>query len=275
MKKTLLIVITALLCITCNIKKKDVPTLDTNMMNDIEDQFRALLLSENLLSDKEIRDYDGYKFEIPMGTCFWDEFGDYESQFNLTENESKLLGKWMNSAMNTGSYYRTYSFFPNNFLVVSLDYQNYLFIENEKIWLNRAIGTWEIVNGIVKITIYSIETEDDEKPYPYNKDIILLEQPYTVDFINIDNISEHGYTKKPAFAAVLSKELQKQVKVILPNKTNNIYLRNVYSMDWVPKVKKNYNYFTYFPEMAKGNYSGLEIATNPELIRKYIPDWMY
>jgi hypothetical protein len=323
MRKTLLLTITALLFIACNIQKKgtNIPDekreviasdtkkhvieFDANSTNDeigntgefhidekakkdmadaekaleenkIKDiNFRALLLSENILSDEEIRAYDYYKDEVPMGTCFWDEFSEYEGQYNLTDNESKLLGTWKNTAMNTGKYSRSYSFSPNKFCVLRFNFENYFFIDNEKKSLYIGLGTWEIADGMVKITIYSIKIYDDEKPSPNNKDIVLLDRPYTVDFINIDDIDARGYTKKPAYDKILSEELQRQIKVITPNKTKNMYLRNIYTIDWIPVTKKNYRYFTYFPEMAEKKHTGLEIAVNPELIRKYIPNWMY
>jgi len=314
MRKKLLLVITALLIIACNTQKKDInipnkengditfPIISTNgeigkpetitpddgiitvdkdtekalKENKIKDvTFRALLLSENILtSDEEIRDYDFYKHEVPMGTYFWDEFGEYEEQYNLTDNESKLLGTWYNTAMNTGTYFRSYTFFPNNFFILDIKSNNYILIDNENKSLYRAMGTWKIEDGMVKITVHSIEIKDDEKTHPNNKDIVLLERPYTVDFINIDNIDARGYTKKPAYDRILSDELQKQVKVKTPNKTKNMYLRNVYSINNIPTTKKNYHYFANFPEMAEKNHSGLEIAANPELIRKYIPNWM-
>jgi len=315
MLKKLLLTVTALLCIACNIQKKDsnIPvrnidgiSFDTNIiddneigtpevfiidekvMKDIADaqkaidankikeiEFRALLMSENILSDIELSAYDFYKITVPMGTYFWDEFSEYEEQYNLTDNESKLLGGWTNTTMNTNPYYRKYFFFPNKLCVSMLISGNYIFISNENKSLNRMIGTWEIVDGMVKMTIYSIEIEDKEKPYPDNKDIVLLERPYTVDFIKIDDIGVQGYTKKPVYDRILSEELQRQVRAKIPNTTKNLYLRNVYSIDIIPVTRKDYNYFTNFPEMAKEGHTGLEIATNPELIMKYIPEWIY
>jgi hypothetical protein len=314
MLKKLLLTVTALLFIACNIQKKDtnIPDkkedviasgtnsmndyeigeperyiLDENTLKDIADAkkaletneikdiaFKALLLSENILSGEEISAYEDYKSEVPMGTYFWDEFSEYETQYNLADNESKLLGTWINTAMNTSPYNRRYIFFPNKFFVLGINSDNYIFIDNENKSLYRAAGTWEITDSMVKITIYSIEIEDDERSRPNNKDIVLLEHPYTFDFINIDDIDVQGYTKKPAYDRILSEELQRQVRVKVPNRTNNLYLRNVYSIDWIPLMRKNYNYFTYFPEMAKEKHTGLEIAVNPELTKKYIPVWM-
>jgi len=314
MLKKLLLTVTALLCIACNIQKKDtnipvrntdgisfetntddnkigtpeVFVIDENVMKDIADahkafetnkikeiEFRALLLSENILSGIEISAYDDYKTEIQIGTYFWDEFNEYEAQYNLTDNESKLLGRWISTAMNTNPYQRSFIFYPNKLCVLRISSGIYIFINNENRSLFRALGTWEIVDGMVKMTIYSIEIEDKEKPYPNNKDIVLLERPYTVDFIKIDDIGVQGYTKKPIYDRILSEELQKQVRAKIPNTTKNLYLRTIYSIDDIPVTRKNYHYFTYFPEMAKEGHTGLEIATNPELFRRYIPVNLY
>jgi len=287
MLKTLLLTATALLFIACNVQKKDasisekntdVISFDTNStnddkivipevfyynentMNEIADAqkareinkinditFKALLLSENILSGKEISDYDDYKTEIPMGTYFWDEFSEYEEQYNLTDDESKLLGRWRNTAMNTNPYNRDYIFFPNKFCVLRLTSENYIFIDNEDISLLRLIGTWEIEDNMVKVTVYSIEVEDNKKPSPNNKDLVLMKRPYTFDFIKIDDIEVQGYTKKPAYGKILSEELQWQVKIKVPNTTNNLYLRNVYSIYDIPVTRKDYNYFSCFP----------------------------
>jgi hypothetical protein len=64
------------------------------------------------------------------------------------------------------------------------------------------------------------------------------------------------------------------VTVLKQNQTNNLYVRMLYATDY-SIGRKSYSYFTFFPEMAENNHTGLEIATNPELIRKYIPDWMF
>jgi len=314
MLKKLLFTVTAILCIACNVQKKDsnIPVrntdgisfetntddneigtpevfiIDEKVMKDIEDahkaidankireiEFRALLLSENILSGIEISAYDDYKTEIQIGTYFWDEFSEYEAQYNLTDNESKLLGRWISTAMNTNPYSISYIFYPNKLCVLRISSGIYIFIDNENRSLYRAAGTWEIVDGMVKMTIYSIEVKDEGKSHPNNKDIVLLELPYTFDFIKIDDIAAQGYTKKPACDSILSEELQKQVKVIIPNTTKNLYLRTIYSIDDIPVTRKNYHYFTYFPEMAKEGHTGLEIATNSELFRRYIPVNLY
>jgi len=60
--------------------------------------------------------------------------------------------------------------------------------------------------------------------------------------------------------------------------TNNLYVRNIYVIDFMygsDPPRKDYGYFQYFPEMARENHSGLDIVMSPELIKKYIPDWMY
>jgi hypothetical protein len=63
--------------------------------------------------------------------------------------------------------------------------------------------------------------------------------------------------------------------VLKRNESNNLYARNIYYFDWPLGGKKNYSYFAYFPEMAQDNRAGLEIATESELILKYIPEWLW
>jgi len=141
---------------------------------------------------------------------------------------------------------------------------------------NKALGTWEIINDVVRITIYAIITEDRALEHPNNKGVFLVEHPYSIDFINIDDIDERGFTKRPINDTILSKELQRKVTIKERNKTNNLYVRNVYSIDVITdsgRPEKNYGYFRIVPEMAREKLSGLDVATNLELIRKYIPDW--
>ena len=261
-----MLVFLLLLCLACDSKVKNIHTFD-----EFKEDFMAGL--------------------VPMGTYFWDEFGDIETKYGLTENESKLLGKWSNMTFNSGPGYNDYVFFPNKFFLLGFSFKKFRIVDAEEMYLNKALGTWEIVNGIVRITIYTVITEDYTKKHPNNKDVFFVEQPYTVDLINIDDIDEQGFTKRPINDAVLSKELQQMVTVQKNpsknlykgkkvtkkerNKANNLHFRNVYTIDVIPELAKNYGYFSYFPEMARENHSGLDIVMNPDLIKKYIPDWMY
>jgi hypothetical protein len=252
MNKLLLIVFFLLLCLACESKEKTVL---------IFNEYRASI-NEDL---------------APIGTYFWDEFSGIEVQYGLTKRESRLLGKWNNMALDGGGY-NYYTFFPNKFFLIKFKFENFQVIDAEKMYFNKALGTWEIIDSIVKITIYAIITEDKTRKHPYNKDVLYVERPYTVDFINIDDIDERGFTKRPINDTILSDELKKMVTIKEPNKTNNLYVRNVYTIDVIRDIgepEKNYGYFRYFPEMARENLSGLDIVMNPELIKKYIPDWMY
>jgi len=252
--KEIFIALLILLCLACTSKEENVHTFD-----EFKDAFNVDLIQN----------------QIQIGTCFWDEFGDMESQYGFAGNESKLFGKWYNMTFKGGPIYNYYTFFPNKLFIVSFNYKNIQVIDAKNLHLNKALGTWEIIDGIVKFTIYAIMTIDDEKSHPYNKDIFYVEHPYTIDFINIDDIDERGFTQRPINDMILSNELQKMVTIKNPNITNNLYVRNVYTINVVPEYKKNYGYFQYFPEMARENHSGLDIVMNPELIKKYIPDWMY
>ncbi len=253
MKKFFLISFLLLLCLACNSKETKVYTF-----GELKDEFKDFFNNEL----------------TPKCTYFWDEFSGIEAQYGLTEDESKLLGAWENITFTTDTY-NYYTFFPNKLFLFKFKFHNYRVINAEEIYFNKALGIWEIVDGIVRITIYAIMTENRTLDYPYNKDVFYIEQPYTVDFVNIDNIGEEGFTKRPIpNDAILSEELLKRVTIKEPNRTNNLYVRNVYTMDVIPELRKNYSYFQYFPEMAQEDHSGLDIVMDPELIKRYIPDWM-
>ena len=253
MKKYLAIVFISLMWLACNSRDDRVHTFD---------EFESVF-------------YDDL---IPMGTWFWDEFGDMEAQYGLSEKESKLLGIWYNATYDTGPDNNRYAFFPNNFFMLQFKFQNFRVNDAEKMYFNKALGTWNIFDDIVRITIYAIITEDTTIRFPHNKGLLLVEQPYTIDFINIDDIDERGFTRRPINDTILSKELQQKVTVQERNKTNNLYVRNVYIIDVLTNSReqnKDYGYFDIVPELARENLSGLDIITNPELIRRYIPDWWY
>jgi len=210
---------------------------------------------------------------IPIGTYFWEEFRDIEPQYALTENESKLLGEWMNVTFTTSPTNNDYTFFPNKFFLLSFGFENFRIIDSEKKYFDKAVGTWEIINGVVRITIYAIITEDDKLEHPNNKEVFFVEHPYTIDFINIDDIDERGFTKRPINDTILSKELERKVVIKERNKTNNLYVRNVYTILVITdsgKPEKYYSYFSIVPELARENLSGLEVATDAGLIKRYI-----
>jgi hypothetical protein len=257
MKKYLLLVFLLSLCFACNSKETEAYTFD-KLKDEFKENFGII--------------------DLPVGTYFWEEFGEMEAQYGLKENESKLLGEWVNVTFVRGPFNNSYAFFPNKLFLLRFNPHNFRIVNAEEMYFNKALGSWDIIDGIVQITIYAIITEDKTRKYPYNKDVLLVEQPYTVDFINIDDIGEEGFTKRPINDTVLSQELQKTIKINKPNMTNNLYVRSVYTIDYMTnsgKPEKNYGYFRCFPEMARENHSGLDIATNPELIKKYIPDWMF
>jgi hypothetical protein len=272
-----------LVCLSCIPQKKElnkkeekylIENIDiSNQANSVSNEFIDLNTYTFEIFKTEFKEY--YEiWEIPLGTCFWDEYPELLSKYNLNEKESKLLGHWMNITFTEGPSYHHYSFFPNKLFALSFFPRRIQFINENNLFLNKAFGTWEIVNDIVKITIHSIMTVNSSRNYPNNKDIFLVDS-YTINFININDIGEEGFTKRPINDTILSEELLQMVTILEPNKSNNLYVRNVYTIDLIPETKKNYGYFTYFPEMAQNNHSGLEIATNPELIRRYIPDWMF
>jgi hypothetical protein len=252
MRKQLLIVFLTFFWVACNIKEKEY-TID-----DFVRVFNVDLM--------------------PMGTYFWDEFSVMEVRYDLTGNESKLIGRWYNADFLTGLAYNSYTFFPNKLFILKFYFQNYQVIDTEETYFNKALGTWELVDGVVRIMIYTIITVDYTLDYPNNKGVFFVESPYSIDFIKIEDIDERGFTKRPINDAILSKELRQKVTIRERNKTNDLYVRNVYTIDVITdsgNLEKNYGYFSIVPELAQKNISGLDVVTNPELIRKHIPDWWY
>ena len=215
-------------------------------------------------------------FEMPMGTYFWDEFKDLEALYNLSKDEAKLLGEWKNVTFIRNMIDNYYLFFPNKLFVLIFTLQNTKIISAEEVYFDKGVGTWEIVNGMVKITIHAITTEDRTKERPNNRGVFFIERPYSVDFIRIDDIGEQGFTKRPINEIILSPELQNMVTIIEPNRTNNLYIRSVYALDllsgnpYTIDFPKRYGYFRIVPELAQERLTGLEVATNREHIEKYI-----
>jgi hypothetical protein len=208
-------------------------------------------------------------WDMPIGTWFWDEFGNLEAQYGLNKDESKLLGKWMNVTF-TDLSYNYYIFFPNKLFLIDFDYNNFRVINAEETYFDKAVGTWEIAGDIVHITIYAVITKDRTKEFPNNKSMFLIEQPYSIDLINIEDIDERGFTARPVNDKVLSAELERKVGIAEPNRTNNLYVRNLYCIDFLGGGGKDYGYFSIVPEMARENISGHEIATDAGLIKRFI-----
>jgi hypothetical protein len=214
--------------------------------------------------------------ENPIGTYFWDEFEDLETQYGLTEKESKLLGRWLNVnyIMDNNNYYY---FYPNKLFLIKFKSRNYQYLSGRNLYFYHAVGTWDIVGDIVQFTVYAFIIQETSGNYPpYSKEsksVFFVELPYTVDFINIDDIGEEGFTKRPINDTIFSNELQRIVRIREPNRINNLYVRNVYSIHWITnsgRPEKNYGNFSIVREMAQENLSGLDIVTNGELIERYI-----
>jgi hypothetical protein len=247
--------------------------------------FLIALLNFSCTKEIGIKEFEEFKEYYddglsPIGTYFWEEFSDIEQKYNLTHNENKLLGEWMNMSTETGDKNNRYIFFPNKLFILYFSYNNFQIIDTEKKYFSKAIGTWEIANDMVRITVYSIITKDETKDiinsYSDNKEYFIIEQPYTVDFINIHEIDERGFTKRQINDAILSKELQRKVRTINFGKTNRLYARTVYVLSPLARdtltggLMKLYGYFEIVPDMAQENISGFELVTTPELIEKYI-----
>ena len=262
--------------------KETVDIYNTPHDTDLEEESNGYTSKE-----EDIYTFDRFKDEFnnvfddyltPIGTYFWDEFEDLETQYGLTEDESKLLGQWLNVTfrMNNFNYY---CFYPNKLFLLEFQASNYQYIPLftvTNLYFDKAVGTWEIVNGIVQFTVHAIiivDTTYSLENYPFKKNVLFIDRPYTVGFINIDDIGKEGFTKRPINDVIFSNELQQMVRIRNPDKINNLYVRKVYSIFLITnsgEPEKHYTYFSIVREMAQENFSGFDIATNSELIEKYI-----
>jgi len=244
----------------------DVP-LDTVSEEDTEPREGDIYTFDRLKDEfKEVFDI----IENPIGIYFWDEFEDLETQYGLTEDESKLLGQWLNVNYNKDNN-NYYYFYPNKLFLINFKFRNYQYGYTDRLYFDKAIGTWDIVSGIVQFTVYAFIIGETSGNYLPDRKSALFVNPYTVDFINIDNIGEEGFTKRPINDTIFSNELQRIIKE--PNRINNLYVRTVYSIHWITnsgRPEKAYGYFDIVREMAQENLSGLDIVTNRELVEKYI-----
>jgi hypothetical protein len=242
-----LIISCLLLCISCG-QEKEV-TYTQEELN-------------NLLDDKSV------------GAYFWDEFKDYEAYYNLTPDESKVLGRWIALGNMSVPSYNSYTFFPNKLFILNFNYETYHVSDSDETYFEKALGTWEVGRDVVTIKIYAIITRDysliDDRIA--GKDLFFVE-PYEIKVIDINDVDLIGYTRRPINADILSGELQRMVEIKEPNRTENFLMRIIYVTDYITstgKPEKNYRYFSIVPELARENLSGPDIVTNPEHIRKYI-----
>jgi len=295
MKKTILITSLLFLLLACKPEKSsktvDPDTSESvkveynesmeNQSDELEDAVDTndIPLDNNFEPEEPVEyTYESFKEEfsrafntalVPIGTYFWEEFEDIETQYELTEDESKLLGVWMDVTFMTDDSNNYYVFYPNKLFLLFFKYMNY-HISDKYIFLH-ALGTWDIVNGTVQITVNAIITGHID--YPNLRGIIFVDHPYTVDFINIDDIGEEGYTKRPINDTILSEELEQKVIIKEPNKTNNMYVRNIYTIHVITnsgRPEKYYGFLKTVREMAQDNHSGHDIVAKRELIVRYI-----
>jgi hypothetical protein len=209
-----------------------------------------------------------------MGVLFWDEFPELEAQYALSPQESALLGDWCYRFEDSMKIiYNGYNFFPNKLFILGFGDQSYKLKDRDEIFLDKAVGTWEVINDRVRIKIYAIITEDKTiSDYRLGKELLEIE-PYEIDLININHIDPIGYTRRPINKEVLSGELKKLVDINNEEKVYDLLARSIYVWFFITQSgqpEKNYLCFEIVPEMAERNLSGLEVATNPGLIKELI-----
>jgi len=97
--------------------------------------------------------------------------------------------------------------------------------------------------------------------------------PYKFDLINVKYLDPAGYTKKPFMHLVLPREIRRQIVVPEKYRREIHRARSLYAIHFITnsgKPEKHYGFFRWVPEMAENKLSGLDIATNPDLLYKYL-----
>jgi hypothetical protein len=224
--------------------------------------------------DYTYEELQSYTDELtPLGTHFWKEFGDLRDRYNLTEAESKILGRWSGLGTNIA---RTFYFYPNGFFMVGFGRHRYK-IEADK-YLGQGYGTWEIRDNAVVVTVYMFrvsyrlpDTDLNDMTSEY-----LSISPYKASLINVNDVDSGGYTRKPFAYVDLPKELKSHIFIPSETKKKSVMVRSIYFIDpLVISDNKHYGYLSVVPDMAADNVSGLDIATNIDLAKKYFADFPF
>jgi hypothetical protein len=230
--------------------------------------YLVLILScrdnERIYTSEELqKNNDGLN---PKGTYFWDEFGSLQKYYDLTDEESEMLGFWTGFEEPSSS---DYNFYPNKLLVVFFGLHIF---KNENSYLSTALGTWDIRNNIVRATIYGYlkchkSTDSQPERYEY-----MGVSPYEITIIDAKYIDPMGYSRKPFMEFTFSKEIRKQIVAPEGYSAKAHMLRKLYTINVITnsgKPEKNYWYFKRVPDMLENGFSGYDIATNPELAYRY------
>jgi hypothetical protein len=211
--------------------------------------------------------YINNDFQYPFGKYFWDEFGDMRDHYSLSKTESELLGWWTgvdNGPLPSHEYY----FYPNKLFAIDFEYV-YSFFGDERKYVRMAFGVWYIENNVVKARIYSFKTVVlTGDPYDQKPEFIMV-SPYEIDIVDFRHFVSLGYFTEYFNDFVLPVELEDRIITSGDAKFTYLMARLIYTINVATNQGKNYGHLVIAPELAKEDLSGMDIVTNPELLKKY------
>jgi hypothetical protein len=218
------------------------------------------------------RDYTYEELQVftdelnPNGTSFWEEFGNLKDKYNLTESESRVLGMWTGLKETVA---RAFVFYPNKLFMVYFGRHKYKGEENK--YLDGIYGVWEMRDNMLMITVHGfIATTLKADASVEVSEYFDVTPPYEESLINISDVAIGGYTRKPFAYFDLPKELKSHIFIPPETKKKSVMVRSIYFIDpLVISDNKRYGYLSVVPDMAADNVSGLDIATNIDLAKKY------
>jgi hypothetical protein len=216
-----------------------------------------------------------YDSLTPVGAYFWDDFGRYRNLYNLSDEESMILGNW--HSYGGGAYH----FFPNHLFV----FRGFCSFKDDPAKLLEVVmGTWTIRGNAVYIRIYGVDISTGREEYFYDTAATheyTTVEPYDVKLINIRDIHPNGYITKPFTGIKIPGFLRGKLQTKRPLGTGKIEddnipkglyaLRTLYTIHPISDTGKRhaYGFFSLLPLMVKDGVSGLDIVTNPALVDKY------
>jgi hypothetical protein len=242
----------------------------------------ALLVSctrtTKVFTREELQQFSDDDILHPMGTYFWDEFSQCRDRYNLSDEESVLLGEWI--CFRGG----TYNFFPNKLFVYRAARLKYK-ADPEKA-IEGAMGIWSIRKHIVYVSIFGFDLSIGRTAQFFDKTATheyVMVEPYEVKIVDTKEIMPAGYAGIFFNPIGLPKSLEEQLVIQRPTRAAQRATREtlrkgvgtiralyyVHPITDSGKPEKTFNLFSLVPRFANENVSGLDIVTNPALVEEY------
>lgn len=224
--------------------------------------------------DYTYEELQAFTYELnPNGTHFWEEFGYLRDKYNLTDDESKIVGMWRGLKEKAA---QTFVFYPNGLFMIC--FGGYEYKNEENRYLIEGYGVWEVRDNMLVVAMHSFTTITRQTGATDRKFEYFDISPYEVPLININDVATGGYTRKPFSRFTLPDILRLKLNLPSDIKKRTLMVRKIYSIHVITNSghpEKNYDYLKVVPDMAADNVSGLDVATNPELVKKYFENLIY